>query len=189
MVVSAVAAPMSRRPLWIGIALGAAAFGAREWSRPAPTAADLSDPVEAAIAAGLDQGDALVERRLLRDMAFLGYTGRPEALLAEARRLGLHRSDEVIRRHLALQLAEAQVQPPSAAQLQAQQAALCTQPARHRTAEQPDRWLTARDLERQYPASPPTILETQPEATVDTASCRTRALASAWAVQLRASLP
>jgi hypothetical protein len=148
---------------------------------PPPLASDPDPAVATALALGLDVGDALIDRRLLQDMAFMGYTGSDRALLSEARRLGLHRSDAVVRRHLALKLADQMSPPPTAGQLQEQRVTLCVQAAQHRIAEQPDRWLTDRDLERQYPDQPPEILESRPEQAAGSASCQARARAAAQA--------
>lgn len=78
---------MSRRqPLWWGALLGVVLFAlSRGFAFESPPLG--VDPMVArALALGLDQGDVIVERRLLRDMAFLGFTGSQTALLAEAPR-------------------------------------------------------------------------------------------------------
>ena len=172
---------MSRRPLWLGVLVGAGLFAATHRSPLPPTDPDAA--VALALAEGLDRGDAIVERRLLRDMEFLGFTGSPQAQLREARRLGLHRSDTVIRRRLLDRLAARHAPAPTAAQVDAAAAESCTALERHRTAAQPDRWLTQRDLERQH-TSPATIIETRTEPA--DAACR-EAVAAVVQAQLRSA--
>jgi parvulin-like peptidyl-prolyl isomerase len=95
-----------RSPALHFLCLGAVALvAARAWNRPAPLRADVSDEellYQAAIDAGVDRTDPAVIGRLARLGQFVGEDrGDEAALAAEARRLGLERSDVVVRRHLA----------------------------------------------------------------------------------------
>ncbi|MEL6345966.1 MAG: hypothetical protein AAFV53_22840 [Myxococcota bacterium] len=168
-----------RRPMLTGALLGAVAF-LSDAMRPAPVPPTASPAVEMALSLGLDRADALVARRLRRDMAFLGFTGDEDALLAQAVQLGLHESDAVVRRYLRLKLSrmvEAGLSTPTDAEMQAWLAAnpnRFRQPARMQTVAQPGRWLTARDLERQYPHGPPEILAVQPARPAALAGNRAR---------------
>jgi parvulin-like peptidyl-prolyl isomerase len=89
----------------------------RTWDRPAPLPADVSDEellYQAAIDAGVDRTDPATIGRLARLGAFVGEDRDDEAALAaEARRLGLARSDVVVRRHLAhmMELAAGRLEP------------------------------------------------------------------------------
>lgn len=168
---------MSRWPLWVGGLLGMLAYALEQ---PAPPPLDPDPDVAAALAQGLDRGDAVIERRLLLDMAFLGYAGPPQVLLAEARRLGLHRTDQVVRRRLSDKQRAREMDMPSAAAVATWVASNCTAPARFRVAAQPGRWLTQRDLERQYPTHTPEILAHRPEHLAPTPACQ----AQAWALLL-----
>lgn len=99
---------------------------------PAAEAALLRDAIDEevlyreALAAGFDRGDAAVGERLARLGSFLGEdqgTG-PGRVEREARRLGLERSDVVIRRHLVEMMRLATLKPaladlPGDAELQA----------------------------------------------------------------------
>jgi len=99
---------------------------------PAAEAALVRDAIDEevlyreALAAGFDRGDAAVGERLARLGSFLGEdqgTG-PGAVEREARRLGLERSDVVIRRHLVEMMRLATLKParadlPTDADLQA----------------------------------------------------------------------
>jgi parvulin-like peptidyl-prolyl cis-trans isomerase-like protein len=113
---------------------------ARAWDRPAPLPADVSDEellYQAAIDAGVDRTDPATIGRLARLGSFVGEDrGDEEALAAEARRLGLARSDVVVRRHLAHMMALAagrlgRDEIPTDAELAARTAELTT-PARVR---------------------------------------------------------
>lgn len=99
---------------------------------PAPARADRSDEellADAALARGLDRDDAVIQRRLVRNMAFLDGDGcDPPALYDEARGLGLDSTDLVVRRRLAQRMrfaleAAARAEEPTDAQLSAYLAA------------------------------------------------------------------
>ena len=99
-----------RSPALHFLCLGALLLVAsRAWDRPAPLPADVSDEellYQAAIDAGVDRTDPAVIGRLARLGQFVGEDRGDEAALeAEARRLGLARSDVVVRRHLAHMMA------------------------------------------------------------------------------------
>jgi hypothetical protein len=110
------------------VALGVLLFaGARWWSAPAPPV-DVSDDallLDAAFARDVDRRDRAVRDRLARLARFEGEDPRDAgALEAEARRLGLERSDVVTRRHLVqmMQLAAGRLDAadrPSDAELRA----------------------------------------------------------------------
>jgi parvulin-like peptidyl-prolyl isomerase len=72
---------------------------------PTPASAARSDDdllADAALARGLDRDDSVIQRRLVRNMAFLDGDGcAPPALYDEARGLGLDSTDLVVRRRLA----------------------------------------------------------------------------------------
>jgi hypothetical protein len=110
------------------------------WDPPAPLPADVSDEellYRAAIELGVDRTDPAVVGRLARLGQFVGEDRGDEAALeAEARRLGLARSDVVVRRHLAHMMALAagrldRNERPTDAELAARTAEL-TIPARVR---------------------------------------------------------
>ena len=95
-----------RSPALHFLCLGAVLLvAARASERAAPLPADVSDEellYQAAIDAGVDRTDPAAVGRLARLGAFVGEDrGDEAALAAEARRLGLARSDVVVRRHLA----------------------------------------------------------------------------------------
>jgi hypothetical protein len=95
-----------RSPALHFLCLGALLLvAARAWNGPTPLPADVSDEdllYQAAIDAGIDRTDPAVIGRLARLGQFVGEDrGDEAALAAEARRLGLERSDVVVRRHLA----------------------------------------------------------------------------------------
>ena len=99
-----------RSPAVHFLCLGAVLLvAARAWDRPPPLPADVSDEellYQAAIDAGVDRTDPATIGRLARLGAFVGEDrGDEDALAAEARRLGLARSDVVVRRHLAHMMA------------------------------------------------------------------------------------
>lgn len=169
---------MSRWPLWLGCLLGILAYALEPPELSVPM--DPDPVVAVALADGLDHGDAVIERRLLQDMAFLGYTGPPQVLLAEARRLGLQRTDQVVRRRLIEKQRAREMDAPSAEAVAAWVATNCMVPERFRIAPQPERWLTQRDLERQYPTHMPEIRERHPGHLAPTPKCRERA----WALLL-----
>jgi peptidyl-prolyl cis-trans isomerase C len=73
--------------------------------RPAPAPGVTDDELlyRAAVALGVDRNDRAVHERLTRLATFVGEDASSEAALeAEARQLGLARSDVVVKRHLAL---------------------------------------------------------------------------------------
>jgi len=147
-----------RRPLLRFALLGALLFAADfGWSArrapveaPAPgtpgARAELPDDellFREALARGWHRSDAIVQRRLARNMRFAlesrGAARRGDAaLVREAIALGMHRSDRVVRRRLVQKLrlqihARARAQEPSEAELAAylaRHAARWTEPAR-----------------------------------------------------------
>ena len=66
--------------------------------------ADIDDEIlfREALALGLAERDAIVQRRLVQNMGFLGgdAEGDPDALIREAFAMGMHRMDIVVRRRL-----------------------------------------------------------------------------------------
>ena len=95
-----------RAPALHFLCLGACLlFAQRRLSATPPAAASATDEellYQAAVALGVDGTDAAVRQRLARLGSFVGEDRADEAALEdEARRLGLARSDIVIRRHLA----------------------------------------------------------------------------------------
>jgi hypothetical protein len=99
-----------RSPALHFLCLGAVLLVAtRAWDGPGPLPADVSDEellYQAAIDAGVDRTDPAAIGRLARLGQFVGEDRGDEAALAdEARRLGLARSDVVVRRHLAHMMA------------------------------------------------------------------------------------
>ena len=125
-----------RAPALHFLVAGALLFGAKavveHGRRPAPDAAAVSDDellYREALALGVDRRDPAVRERLVRLGGFVGEDrGERDALEAEARRLGLARSDVVVRRHLteAMRLAAGRLDAadmPTEADLQAYLAA------------------------------------------------------------------
>ena len=169
-----------RRPLLRFALLGALLFaadfgwGARRApvEAPAPGAAgaraELPDDellFREALARGWHRSDAIVQRRLARNMRFAlesrGAAQRGDAaLVREAIALGMHRSDRVVRRRLVQKLrlqihARARAQEPSEAELAAylaRHAARWTEPARRSLTQLYFR--TRRDAEAARPALP-----------------------------------
>lgn len=169
-----------RRPLLRFALLGALLFAADfGWSArrapveaPAPGAAgaraELPDDellFREALARGWHRSDAIVQRRLARNMRFAlesrGAAQRGDAaLVREAIALGMHRSDRVVRRRLVQKLrlqihAGARAQEPSEAELAAylaRHAARWTEPARRSLTQLYFR--TRRDAEAARPALP-----------------------------------
>jgi hypothetical protein len=124
------------------LCLGACLLALEPRGTDAPGRATVSDEellYQAALDAGIDRTDRAVAGRLARLGSFVGEDAGDEAALeaeAEARRLGLARSDVVVRRHLAqmMELAAGRLRPedvPTAAELAARAAEL-TLPARVR---------------------------------------------------------
>lgn len=99
-----------RRALLRFFVLGAVLFAAeRHWTRPvaAGPGGGSDDEVlfREALALGLDRGDAVVQRRLLQNMAFLESGSRtPGERSAEAVELGMAETDLVVRRRLVERL-------------------------------------------------------------------------------------
>ncbi|MDD9801779.1 MAG: peptidylprolyl isomerase [Deltaproteobacteria bacterium] len=169
-----------RRPLLRFALLGALLFAADfGWSArrapveaPAPgtagARAELPDDellFREALARGWHRSDAIVQRRLARNMRFAlesrGAARRGDAaLVREAIALGMHRSDRVVRRRLVQKLrlqihAGARAQEPSEAELAAylaRHAARWTEPARRSLTQLYFR--TRRDAEAARPALP-----------------------------------
>ena len=98
-----------RAPALHFLVAGALLFGAKavveHRRRSAPDVAGVSDDellYREALALGVDRRDPAVRERLVRLGGFVGEDrGERDVLEGEARRLGLERSDVVIRRHLA----------------------------------------------------------------------------------------
>ncbi|MDX2166332.1 MAG: peptidylprolyl isomerase [Deltaproteobacteria bacterium] len=99
--------PSRRRAVLHFLLAGAALFALTHRTAPspaAPSAARTDDDLlaDAALARGLDRDDAVIQRRLVRNMAFLDGDGCDSpALYDEARGLGLDHTDVVVRRRLA----------------------------------------------------------------------------------------
>jgi hypothetical protein len=113
---------------------GAALFALTRFTAqpPTPATAARSDEdllADAALARGLDRDDSVIQRRLVRNMAFLDGDGcDPPALYDEARGLGLDTTDLVVRRRLAQRMrfaleSDARAEEPSDAALAAYLAA------------------------------------------------------------------
>jgi len=110
-----------RSPAVHFVCLGAVLLVAsRAWDRSTRVPVDVDDEellYQAAIDAGVDRTDPAVIGRLARLGQFVGEDRGDEAALeAEARRLGLARSDVVVRRHLAhmMALAAGRLEPSDA---------------------------------------------------------------------------
>ena len=179
-----------RRPLLRFALLGALLFaadfgwGARRAPVEAPAPgtagarAELPDDellFREALARGWHRSDAIVQRRLARNMRFAlesrGAAQRGDAaLVREAIALGMHRSDRVVRRRLVQKLrlqihAGARAQEPSEAELAAylaRHAARWTEPARRSLTQLYFR--TRRDAEAARPALPALSGSPAPEA-------------------------
>ncbi|HXJ33232.1 MAG TPA: peptidylprolyl isomerase [Candidatus Eisenbacteria bacterium] len=121
-----------RSPALHFLAIGAVLFVARPWWERQATprhavAATTDDELlrREALDRGIDRADPAVRERLARLGRFVGEDARSEAELeAEARRLGLERSDVVVQRHLVqmMHLAAGKLGPadmPTEAELQA----------------------------------------------------------------------
>ena len=106
-----------RAPALHFLCLGTCLLVAEQHWRPAASIAGVSNEellYQAAIDAGVDRTDRAVADRLARLGSFVGEDPGDEAALeADARRLGLARSDVVVRRHLAqmMELAAGRLEP------------------------------------------------------------------------------